>query len=168
MPFQPLAHLRMLVGCVVVDDGVDRLLGWYLRLDGIEETDELLVPVVLHVAADDGAVEHVESGEQRSRTVTFVIVGHCSGAAFLHRQAGLGSVERLNLAFLIDGEDDGMGRRIDIETDDVAQLVDELRVGGELELLDPVRLKAVRPPDALDRTLAEVQWVALLRAGQSG
>ena len=47
MPYQPLAHLRMLVGCVVVDDGVDRLLDRYLRLDGIEEADELLVPVAL-------------------------------------------------------------------------------------------------------------------------
>jgi len=45
----------MLVGCVVVDDGVDRLSGRHLPFDGIEEADELLVPVVLHVAADDGA-----------------------------------------------------------------------------------------------------------------
>src|SRR5665647_3025368 len=75
MPCQPLAHLRMLVGCVVVDDGVDRLLDRYLCLDGIEEADELLVPVALHVAADDGTVEDVESSEQRGRTVAFVVVG---------------------------------------------------------------------------------------------
>ena len=34
-----------------------------------------------------------------------------------------------------------MGGRIDIEPDNIAQLVDELRVVGELELLDPVRLQ---------------------------
>jgi hypothetical protein len=45
MPCQPLAHPRMLVGCVVVDDGVDRLSGHPLRFNGIEEADELLVPV---------------------------------------------------------------------------------------------------------------------------
>jgi hypothetical protein len=50
----------------------------HLRLDGIEEADELLVPVALHVSADNGAVEHVESSEQRGRTVTFVVVGHRS------------------------------------------------------------------------------------------
>ena len=93
MPGQPLAHLRMLVGCVVVDDGVDRLLGRHLRLDGIEEADEFLVPVALHVAADDGTVENVESREQRGRAVTFVVVGHRSGAPLLHRQTGLGAVE---------------------------------------------------------------------------
>ena len=46
-----------------------------------------------------------------------------------------------------------MGGRIDIEPDNIAQLVDELRVVGELELLDPVRLQTVRPPDALDGSL---------------
>jgi hypothetical protein len=48
-----------------------------------------------------------------------------------------------------------MGGRIDIETDDVAQLVDEARVGGEFELFHPVRLQAVRAPDALDGTRAD-------------
>ena len=28
-------------------------------------SDELLVPVALHVTADDGAVENIEGGEQR-------------------------------------------------------------------------------------------------------
>ena len=62
-----------------------------------------------------------------------------------------------------------MSGRIDIEPDDVAQLVDELRVVGELEVLDLMRLKTVRTPDPLDRTrtdttafaiMAAVQWVA--------
>src|SRR5664279_4551389 len=50
MPGQPLAYLRMLVGCVVVDDGVDFLSRRHLRLDGVEEADELLVPVALHLS----------------------------------------------------------------------------------------------------------------------
>jgi len=89
--------------------------------------------MALHVAADDGAVENVESGEQRRGAMAFVVVGHGSGTTLLHRQTGLGAVKGLDLALLIDREDDGMGGRIDIEADDVAQLVDKLRVGGELE-----------------------------------
>ena len=81
--------------------------------------------------------------------------GYRPGAALLHWQARLGAVERLDLALFIDREDDGMGGRIDIETDDVAQLVDEARVGGEFELFHPVRLQAVRAPDALDGTRAD-------------
>jgi hypothetical protein len=43
MPRQPSAQLRMLVGCVVVDDGVDFLSRRHLRLDGIEEADGVVV-----------------------------------------------------------------------------------------------------------------------------
>src|ERR1700686_3130425 len=156
MSCQPLTHLRMLVGCVVVDDGVDRLSDRNLSLDGVEEADELLVPVALHVAADDGTVEDVESSEQRGRTVAFVVVGHRSSTARLHRQTGLGAVERLDLALLINREDDGMGWWIDIEAYNIAQLVDKLWVGGELELFHPVRLKAGCTPDALDGARADI------------
>src|SRR5665647_1541966 len=103
-----------------------------------------------------GTVEDVESSEQGGRTVAFVVVGHRSSTARLHRQTGLGAVERLDLALLIDREDDGMGWWIDIEAYNIAQLVDKLRVGGELELFHPVRLKAVRTPDALDGTRADI------------
>jgi hypothetical protein len=73
----------------------------------------------------------------------------CSRPALLHRQAGLGSIERLDLALLVDGKDNGVRRRIDIEPDHVAQLVDERGVFGELELPDAVWLKSVGAPDAL-------------------
>src|SRR5262245_27430225 len=87
MPRQPLAHLWMLVGRIVVDDGVDHLSHGDLRLDRIEEADELLVAMALHVAANDGPIEDVEGCEQRGGAVTFVIVRHRPGAARLHRQA---------------------------------------------------------------------------------
>ena len=45
-----------------------------------------------------------------------------------------------------------MGGRIDIKPDHVAQLVDELRIVGELEMLHPVWLETMRVPDALDGT----------------
>ena len=67
------------------------------------------MPVALHVVADDGAVEDVEGGEQRGRAMAFVVVGHRPGAARLHRQTGLRAIERLDLALLIDRENDRMG-----------------------------------------------------------
>ena len=100
MPRQPLAHLWMFVGRIIVDDGVDHFSHRHLRLDRIEEADELLVAMVLHVAADDGAIEDVEGGEQRGGAVTFVVVRHRPGAARLHRQSRLGAVERLDLAHM--------------------------------------------------------------------
>src|SRR5882724_3733285 len=55
MAAQPVDHLRVLVGGVVVEDGVDSLAGRDLALDGVQETEELLMPVALHAAADDPA-----------------------------------------------------------------------------------------------------------------
>ena len=48
-----------------------------------------------------------------------------------------------------------MGRRIDIERDHVAQLIDEFRIVRELELPITVRLEPVRLPDAPDRAGAD-------------
>ena len=116
---------------------------------------ELLVPVALHVAADDGAVENVEGGEQRAvRAVALVVMGHGPGAALLHRQAGLGAVERLDLALLIDREDDGMSRRIDIKADDVPELLGKFRVLRQLERPHPMRRELMSFQDALHRTQA--------------
>ncbi len=50
--------------------------------------------------------------------------------SFLHRQPRLRAVERLDLALSVDH---GLRRRIDVETDHVAQLVGEFGVPGELE-----------------------------------
>ena len=99
---EPALDLRVLVRGVVVEDRVDHLAGRHRALDGVEELDELLMPVVRHAAADDLAVEHVEGGEQRRRAVALVIVGHRAALAGLQRQAGLGAVERLDLALLVD------------------------------------------------------------------
>ena len=40
MTGEPGFDLRMLMGGVVVEDGVDRLVGWRGAFDGIEKADE--------------------------------------------------------------------------------------------------------------------------------
>ena len=94
---EPLTHLWMLVGSVVVEDHVHDFSGRHLRLNGVQEADELLMTMALHASADDLAFEDIESSEQRRCAMALVVVGHRAGAAFLHRQAGLGAVERLDL-----------------------------------------------------------------------
>jgi hypothetical protein len=94
MPGQPLACLRMLVGRIVVYEGVDHFSHRDLLVDRIEEADELLLARALHVAADDGAVKDVEDCEQRGGAVTFVVVRYRPGTARLHtprRRQGLAS-----------------------------------------------------------------------------
>ena len=151
MAGEPGADLVLLVCGVVVEDHVDGLVGRHLALDAVEEADELLMAVALHVLPDDRAIEHVERGEERRRAVPFVIMGHGAGAALLHRQAGLGAVERLDLRLLIDRQHHGMGRRIDIQADDIDELICERRVVGELEMPPAVRAEAMGLPDRLHR-----------------
>ena len=102
VPVEPLAHLGMLVGSIIVEDHVDDFAGRHFRLDSIEEADELLMPVALHIAPDNRAVEDIQRGKERRRSMALVIMCHGPGAAFLQRQAGLGPVERLDLALLIE------------------------------------------------------------------
>ena len=137
-------------------------------LDGVEEADELLMAMPVHVAADHGSVEDVQRREERRRAMPLVVVGHGAGATLLQRQAGLGAVERLDLALLVDRQHDGVRRRVDVEPDHVTQLVDELRIVGELELPDPVRLEPVRAPDALDRADADAGRLRHHRGGPVG
>jgi len=91
MTLEPGDALGMFVRAIVVEDDMDHLACRHLVLDGIEKADELLVTVLLHTAADDRAIENVESSEQRGGAVAFVVVGDRS--AF----AGLGAIEGLDL-----------------------------------------------------------------------
>jgi len=63
MAGEPLTDLFMLVGAVVVENDMDHLARRDVALDHVQEAKELLVPMALHVAADNGTVEHVESSE---------------------------------------------------------------------------------------------------------
>ena len=64
MPVKPGFDLWMLMAGVIVDNGMDQLAGRDRALDGIEKADELLVPMSLHAAAEDDAIERVEGGKQ--------------------------------------------------------------------------------------------------------
>ena len=107
--------------------------------------------VALHAAADDLAFQHVERGEQAGGAMPLIVVGHRPAAALLHRQAGLGAVERLDLRFLIDRQHQAVGRRIEIQPDHVAQLGGKGWILRQLEAPHPMRQQTVGGPDALHR-----------------
>ena len=143
--------LACLVGGVVVEDHMDALAGRDIGLDGVEEADELLVAVALHAAPDDLALEHVEGGRTGWSCHAACSRGSwCQDGPF-HRQAGLGAVERLDLRLFVDREHDGVGRRVDVEPDHIAQLGDEVGIVRKLELPHPMGPKPVCAPDALHR-----------------
>lgn len=79
MASEPGFDLGVLVHGIVVESLVDRLASRHLALDDFEEADELPMLAALHVAADDGAVEHIERREERCRAVPLVVFGPLSG-----------------------------------------------------------------------------------------
>jgi hypothetical protein len=159
---EPFLDFFMLVGGVIVDDRVDRLSLADLRVDLIEVADELLMPMTFHVAADDGAIENVEPGEQCGRAVALLVVGHRTGPSRLHRQSRLGAVEGLDLAFFVNREDNGVGGRIDVETDHVPEFFGELRIVRPFECPDTMGRELVGLIKLIPTVLASIRpvhWV---------
>ena len=105
----------------------------------------------LHAAADDLAFEDIQGGEHGGGAVALVIVGHGGATSFLHRQTGLGAIEGLDLALLVEAEHHSVGGWIDIEADHLFELLGEFGIVGELERAHPVGLQPVPLPDAPHR-----------------
>ena len=72
-----------------------------------------------------------------------VVVGHGSGPTLLEGEPRLGAVERLDLALLVNRQHHGVGRRVNIEPDDISQLGGEAWIARAFEGAQPVRLQFV-------------------------
>ena len=127
-------------GGVVVENHVDVEFGSHAALDLAEEPQKLLMPVARQALVDDLPGGYVEGSKECRRAVTFVVMGHGSSAPLLEGKTWLGAVEGLDLALLVESEDNGPLRGIDVETHHVAQLFNEVRISGQLEVLDAVGL----------------------------
>ena len=88
------------------------------------------------------------------------LVTHGAGASLLHGQSQLGAVKSMDLALLVDREDDGMSGRVDIEADNVPELVGELRILRQLEGADAVQGELMSLENALDRTQGVLSFFA--------
>ena len=87
----------MFVGGIVVGDQVDIQMLGRGGVDPAQELEPFLMTMSRHALADHLAGGNLERGEQRGGAMPFVIMGHGSAAALLHRQAGLRAIERLDL-----------------------------------------------------------------------
>ncbi len=141
-----------LVGAVVVHHQMHIELGRCGLIDGAQEGEELLGPVPPMHFADDFAGGDVQCRKQGRGAVAAVIMGAPLGHSRHHR---LRAVERLNLAFLVHTQHQGAIRRIEVQPHHIAHLLNEQRVGGELEGLGAVRLQAQGVPDAHHRALRQ-------------
>jgi hypothetical protein len=83
-----------------------------------------------------------------------IVMGHGTAAAFLHREARLRPIQRLNLAFLIYAHDHGLVGRVKIDSHHSSELLYKTLVLRQLEGLNSVRLQSVSLPDPLHGRLA--------------
>ena len=104
--------------------------------------------------ADHLAGGDVEGGVEVGGAVADVVVAAPLRHPRHQRQHRRRPVERLDLRLLVHAQHDRRLRRVEVEPDDVAHLVDELRIGRELERLRLMRLQPERAPDTADRALA--------------
>ncbi len=125
-----------------------------LSIDLFEEVR----PVTLVAFADDEPRGDIECGKQRGRTMPHVAVRATFGYARHHWQDRLLAIECLDLALLIDAEDEGSIGRGKVKTDDIAYLVDEQWIVRQLERLATVRLQAERHPHPADRGVGEASF----------
>jgi len=75
------------------------------------------------------------------------------------REDRLGSLERLDLRLFVEADNHGLGGRVQVEADDIADLGFGIRVGGELERLDAMRLHSVSLPDPVDGGMGDTDAI---------
>lgn len=73
-------------------------------IEQAQKFEPLLVAMPFLTKPIDLAVGGIESGKQRRGAVAFVVVSQSLAASALQRQARLGTIQRLDLAFLIHAQ----------------------------------------------------------------
>ena len=155
---QPRAHLRVLVGAVVVDDEMHVERAWNLGLEMAQEREELLMAMARLALSEDLAVGHVEGGKQGGCAMAVVVVRHPLEVTQAHRQHGLRALERLDLALFVNAQHQCLVGRVEVEPDDVAHLLDEERIVGELEGFRAVGLNPEEREIALYAALGDASF----------
>ena len=92
-----------------------------------------------HTLANNLAFQDIERGKQHCRAIALVIMRHRPRTTLLHWQAGLCAIKSLDLAFLVNTQHQGVFRRVEVKTDDIFQLLNEMRIVRQFEGFDQVR-----------------------------
>jgi hypothetical protein len=109
---EPGAHFGVLMRGIVIDNHMEVEFGWDIGLDMAQKRQELLMTMTRLALRQDRAIEEVEGGKQRGRAMALIVVGDPLDIA-AHRQHGLGRLQRLDLALLVDAQDKGLVGRED-------------------------------------------------------
>src|SRR5579863_5658333 len=154
MVHEPLLNGGMLVRAVVIQDEMNGPAAGCDPVEFLQKTEELLMPVAGMTLGDYGAGFYVEGGKQGGRSVPPVIVSPAFRKTGPERQNRLCTIQRLDLALLIDAENQRSIRRVQVPADDIADLRHKGGVCTEFEGLHAMRLQMVAAPETMDRRRA--------------
>src|SRR5947208_54467 len=146
----------MLVGRVVVYDQMQLLVFGGGIVNQSQKAKPFLMPMTLLAEADYFAIQGIESSEQGSCTVALVIVRHRSSPATLQRQAGLCTVQSLNLAFLVATQNQSVFRWIQVQPHDGFQFLGKVGIFADFESFPQMGLQAMLVPNASHGGFAEL------------
>src|SRR3954447_24359871 len=104
---------------VVVHHQVDLKRLRNIRIDVVEEAQELLMAMAPVALADGDSARYIQGRKQRRHTMPLVIVRLSCRYAWSERQYRLRTVQRLHLILFIDAQHDRMIWRIHIQSHDV-------------------------------------------------
>src|SRR5579863_1178219 len=125
-PFgQPAPDQLGFVGAIVVQDEMDLEFLRHVAVNGVEKLAELARAMAAMQLAQHTATGDIESGKQAGSAVALVIMAAALDLSRTHRQQGRGTVQRLNLALLVYAQHQRTIRRIQVETNNVANFIDK-------------------------------------------
>ena len=152
---EPVLDRRRLVRAAVVEHDMHVEFDRDFAVERLQELLELDRAMAAVQAADHLAGGDVQRGVEAGCPGALVVVRRALRDAREHRQDRRGAVERLDLGLLLDAQHDRAFGRVQVEPDEIADLLDELRILGQLPGLRPVRLEPERLPDPVHRGLVE-------------
>jgi hypothetical protein len=94
----------------------------------VQKLDELFVPMARHATLDYFTSKCVAGGKQSGRAVPAIIVRLSRGNASSQRRDRRRSLECLDSALFVNAQNNRIGLRIHVETNNIAQLRDEVGV----------------------------------------
>ena len=154
MGLLPRPDLGRLVGRRVVEDDMQIALVVTTCQD-VEEPEEVGSCVALTALPDHSPGGDLKGGIQARQAVAAVVVSLAGWQSRSQWQDRLGPVQGLDLRLLVDAQHHGVGRRVEVQADDIVNLLFGVGIRTELERLDPVRLQVMGAPDPVDRAVGD-------------
>ena len=99
-----------------------------VTVDEVQEPPELFSAVTRREIRDDIAGGDVERRVQVGGAVADVVMGPPLGRSWQQRKHWRGAIQCLDLALLVDTQHDCRVGRVHIQTHDITDLIDELRI----------------------------------------